>query len=597
MSCPHPILRASSAGGVCPICGPERKGKAKRKALVDAFAAGRASTALPPGRDASAKAAERPGLAAFHVSRAVEAYTGPSRVRVPTTRLTRTAVEAALERVNAARRARAARASLAEFVRAGWHVLHPGEALEWNWHMRAVCDHVQFLLDELIKARRDPAYKMRLQNLLVNIPPRSAKTMIVGVFAPVWIWLHDPTLTIRYCSGNPRVVTIASRASRDLLDSAWFRENFAIDWEVRDDADAIGLYQNTKSGQRHSTSFQAKITGEGTDIIIIDDPHDAKDAYSDAKRQEVLDKWDTAIRNRVRSAKRCARIGIMQRLHENDWSGHVLAKSALAGADGVGRWEHVLIAQEFEEARPPSIIGWCDPRDTIGALMHAERFTREIIENEKVELGSYGYAGQHQQRPAPLDGGLFKKSWWGRFSLTSMPARFDRILISVDSSFGSIDEKASRVAIIVVGQLGRFRYVLDNETRVRTFLETKAAIIAMLAKWNQVQPVHTVLIELKANGSSVIETLQTTHGLSGVIGFDPQRDSKTARAMAIQPFVEAHDVLIPDEAHWRDTFIHEFAVFPNGAHDDQVDALSQALIHMRGSVGAARLIMMATGAA
>lgn len=594
MTCPHKILASNSPGGVCPICGKRPRGRPKIS-LVEAFAMGR-DVAVATGTTRSCAQDEK-DLELFRLQRKLRLEAearakaaAPPKVKAPK-RTTRAQVADRLDQVDAELLRRSMRKSLAEFVRAGWHVLHPGEELEWNWHMQAVCDHVQFVIEELIKARRDPAYVMRVQNLLINIPPRSAKTMIVGVFAPVWVWLHDPTITIRYCSSNPRVVSSSSRASRDLIDSAWLRENFAPTWDVRSDIDAVGLYENTERGKRVSSSFNQKVTGEGTDIIIVDDPHDAKDAYSDTIRGAALTKWDSALRNRVRSAIRCVRIGIMQRLHENDWAGHVMSKSALVGAESVGRWECVVIRQEFESADPPSMIGWVDPRTEPGELMHPSRFPRDVVENEKVELGSYGYAGQHQQRPAPLDGGIFKKSWWGSYKPHDLP-RFDRILITVDSSFGSIDEKASRVSILVIGQLGRFRYVLDNETRVRTFLETKAAILAMLAKWSQVQPVYTVLIELKANGSSVIETLQTTHGLSGVIGFDPQRDSKTARAMAIQPSVQAHDVLLPEGMPWVEPFKHEFAVFPNGSHDDQVDALSQALIYMRGSVGAARLIAM-----
>lgn len=509
-----------------------------------------------------------------------------------------------------ATRAEAARRSLREFVRQAWHVLEPTRPLLWSWHIEVVADHVQALLKELVRARRDPTYRMQVQDLLINVPPRSMKTLVCGVFAPAWIWLDDPSLKIRYMSGNPRVVSQASRASRDLIASDWYQRTFQPEWSVRGDIDAVGLYTNTARGERHSSTFDARVTGEGTDVIFIDDPVDASDANSDAVREHVNARYDEAIANRVNDPLRCARVGIMQRLHEQDWSGHVLS------AEG-STWRHLKIPMEYEARNPcpcrdcvagETVFGWSDPRTTPGEVLHPERFPPEVVKAEKTRLGSYGYAGQHQQRPSAATGGTFKKAWW-RFwkpdgtgadvsprpegcyegPARPVPDRFDRVVISLDANFKGVQAKGNDpVVFVVVGCKGADRFVLDRVRLFVGFTETLAAFRLLVKKFPKA---YRKLVEEKANGAAIIESLQAEIG--GIIPIDPE-GGKQARASAVAPQVESGNVYLPDGAPWLDEWVDEFATFPKGTHDDQVDALSQALLELLTSDSAARLRSLAT---
>lgn len=596
-ACPHPLL--SKAPGGCPVC--------PRAPLWPLTPDPISSDMATPYLSKKGKLrVPRRAPSRYVPTPEVKEIERRAREQPSSTVLDGKAASELLQRARAER----SRRSLAEFIRNGWHVLHPGEKLRWSWHMEVVADHVQAMLEDLIRARTDETFTQRTRNLLINIPPRSAKTMIVSVFAPVWAWLHDPTLKIRCISGNPRVTNNSSRASRDLIDSSWFKEWFTPKWSIRSDADGIEFYKNSARGERHSSTFNAKITGEGTDVIIVDDPHDAKEVMSDVLREAVLEKWDGSIRNRVNDGMRCVRIGVMQRLHQEDWSGHVLGKHA----EGVGSWEHVLTPQEYECvpactcascSRGHSFLGWKDPRTDEGELLHPDRFPAEFLETEKIELGSYGYAGQHQQRPAPADGGMFKKAWW-RFwkpdgteapaaprprGCYEGPARalpaLDWIVVSIDATFGK-STTSDYVGALVIGGSKADRFVLHNATRRLTFTETTALIRSLVAMFPKCT---RVLVEKKANGDAILDVLGSE--IPGLIAINPE-GGKESRAAAITPACEAGNVYLLDGAPWLESFIGEFAIFPNGRHDDQVDALSQALIEMTKSVDVMRARMLST---
>lgn len=511
--------------------------------------------------------------------------------------------KAALERLKAP----AARRQLSEFVRQAWHVLHPGKTLEWSWHLDVVCDHVQVVAGYLLRAREQHElgrrWEMPAQNLLINVPPRSLKTEIVGVFLPAWLWLKDPSLHVRYVSGNERVRTATSRMNRDLIGSKWYREAFGVGWHVRSDADAIGLFENTCRGRAYWSSYEQKITGEGTDLIIVDDPLDAQKAPSELERTSVNSAWDMAIENRVNDADRAARIGIMQRLHEEDWSAHVLSKGTWRHVCLPTEYEHPVPAQEEDRSKAPcvcqdcmngkaSFLGAYDRRTNEGEILHPARMSERRLEEERAK-GSLYYAGQHQQRPAPTEGGMFKRIWWGSFD-PATPPRFRRLAIFVDCS-SKKTATGSRTAIGVIGEgwgadSGR-RYVLEVVAKPMDITDMKRVLVGEKRAKDAHAPVDpgsflgrypraALVIEDKAAGSDVIVELKAV-GIN-VIAWDPKNSSKESRAFSSVGVIEAGDVLLARGAAWKDAFLHELSLFPNGKWDDQVDMLSMGLSYFRG---------------
>jgi predicted phage terminase large subunit-like protein len=502
---------------------------------------------------------------------------------------------AALPSLEALRLERARR-SLAWFIREGWHVLEPSTRLQWSWHHDALALHLQGLTEDWLARSRNPAAPMRAQNLLANVPPGSMKSRVVSVYWPAWVWLKAPEWKSIFLSANPRVALRDSVLCRDVLESEWYRQGFRPEWELAADQNSKSLFKNTLGGFRMATGFSSRITGSRADALVVDDPHDASEAASKVARESVVERWRSAVSNRVNSLEDSVRVCIMQRLHEEDLSGAMLAD---------GGWEHLCIPQEWEAPRAckcptcssgVTAYGWSDPRTEPGELLQPERFTRRVLDAERKRLGSYGYAGQHQQRPAPDDGGMFPRRWWRWHALGGVrpvtaggaqvsrpkgctdlppvptPVKWDAVIISLDANFKE-GEDSDPACAVVVGKVGAARYVLHLAK-----CHGLPATLRMMRELVKAYPAARArLVEARANGDAVVSMLRKE--VSGLIPVEPE-GGKDSRAAAFQPSVEAGDWHLPDGAEWVQDYVEEFSTFPAGAHDDAVDATSQAAAYL-----------------
>jgi predicted phage terminase large subunit-like protein len=344
-------------------------------------------------------------------------------------------------------------------------------------------------------------------------------------------------------------------------------------------------FENNRSGYRIATSVGGTATGEGGDRIVCDDPHNVGDVESDGVRKNTIDWFDVVMSTRVNDPRTASKTVVMQRCHQRDLSGHLLEK---------GNFEHLCLPAEYEGSARITSIGFIDPRTGLGELLWPDRFGPEEIATLKISLGSYAAAGQQQQRPSPAGGGIFKRHWFGFWQprdaklppivvrlpdgatqtivAIEAPHFVDEQLQSWDCAFKDLD-----TSDYVVGQVwGRVgaRFLLGDQVRGRMdCLATVKAVRDLTQKWPGSIP---KLIEDKANGSAVIQMLG-----SEILGLLPVNPSggKVARAQAISPLIEAGNVSLPhlDYAPWVNDFIEECVQFPNGAHDDQVDAMTQAI--------------------
>lgn len=503
----------------------------------------------------------------------------------------------ALQRIQAEK----CRRSLAEFVRYGWHVLEAATPLDWNWHVDAVCLHIQSVLEDWIKHQADPSYVQRIQNLLINIPPGTAKSRLVSVMTPAWMWVKHPTWRAIFLSANPRVAMRDSIYCRDVLESDWYRDWFKPEWELAEDQNAKGLYRNTLGGYRQAMGFKSKITGDRADALFVDDPHDASEVESDVIREAVIDRWDSTVSNRVNDLRSSVRIGIMQRLHSADWSGHILKS---------GVWEHLCLPQEYEPKRAKTTkIGWSDPRTEEGELLFPKRFTPEIIQQERARLGSMGYAGQHQQNPVPSEGGVFKHAWFRywrsdsigcvkcagagkigeancpRCSGTGSIARYHLLrkkaahkLVEapdcrrfgiVDLAFSTRTSADYTVITAWAATPDADLVLLDMDRRRFEGPEIVPAIEAMSAKWN----LDYVGIEEVSAQLLVVQFARRT-GLT-VKGLAADRDKRT-RAIPVAIRMEAEQVFMPEGYDQLPIIEAELLEFDRGSHDDIVDNFAYA---------------------
>lgn len=440
-------------------------------------------------------------------------------------------------------------------MRQSWHIVEPGAPLVWNWHIDAVCQHLQAVTDG------------RIKRLIINIPPGHMKSLLVSVFWPAWEWIDQPHLRTLFSSYAMDLAIRDSMRCRDLVQSDWYIRSFDWRWRVkdshwrlRDDQNAKSYFENDQKGFRFSMSVGGRATGFRGNKIVVDDPLNAKEMHSSAARKECLFWWDKVMPTRLNDPRTGAKVIIMQRLHEEDLTGHLLRR---------GGYEHLCLPTEFDPARASSTcIGWSDPRTVPGELLFPEMFNRVVVEGLKVDLGSDGYAGQHGQLPSPAEGGLFKRDWWRYYKVA--PAEFDEMLQSWDMTFKDTDG-SDFVVGQVWGRKGASKYLLDQVRDRMGFSATCQAVVNLSAKWpNAVAK----LIEDKANGPAVIDALSKK--VSGLIAVEPQ-GGKLARAYAAQPEAEAGNVYLPDPsiAPWINDWVEEFAAFPNGLNDDQVDGYSQ----------------------
>jgi predicted phage terminase large subunit-like protein len=453
------------------------------------------------------------------------------------------------------------RRSLAQFVRHAWHILEPGTPLRWNWHIDAVCRVLEAV------SRGD------LRRVIINIPPGTMKSLLVSVFWPAWVWTWRPEWRPLFGSYAIELSMRDSVRCRAVVSSTWYRTTFAPTWQLSGDQNVKSYFENTQRGFRMALSVGSAGTGFRGDAVVVDDPLNAKEAHSEPAREEALTWWTQTMPTRVNDPATGVFVIVMQRLHEEDLTGHMLKS---------GGYAHLCLPMEYEPdlacacGQKPCItgsLGKLDPRTAPGELLFPEMFTREVLAELKRTMGSAVYAGQEGQRPSPAEGGMFKRSWWKRYKVA--PAKFDEVVQSWDFAF-----KETSTSDYVVGQVwgrvGAECWLLDQVRDRMDFTASLAAIEDLSAKWPQAK---AKLIEDKANGSAVITSLKKK--ISGLIEIQPD-GGKQARASAVTPFVEAGNVYIPEAgaAAWASDYVEELAAFPNGANDDQVDCTSQALARL-----------------
>jgi predicted phage terminase large subunit-like protein len=480
------------------------------------------------------------------------------------------------------------RRSLRDFIAAAWPLVEPATPFVSNWHIDVMSDHLE------------AATRGEIKRLVINVPPRHMKSLQVSVFWPAWVWLNHPERRFLYASYAQQLSMTHSVIARRLIGSKGTRpapggpavggllERFGYQglleilfpaaerWALCGDQNQKRRFENTSSGFRLATSVGGTVTGEGGDILVLDDPHKPEEAQSDITRQGVLDWHDGTWATRLNDAGRGVQVIVMQRLHERDLTGHLLER---------GGFQHLCLPAEYEPKHP--FVWPDDPRTEPGEVLWKKKWGYKWLAEKQVELGSYGYAGQYQQRPSPADGGILKRAWWRHHTKLPEPRS---LVISWDMTFKDTDGSDYVVGQLWIRDLGNKFLVAQIRARL-AFTDTLRAVVDLRDYTQKRWPGKSlsILVEDKANGPAVINTLKRK--VPGLIAVDP-KGGKESRAHAVAPEIESGNIYLPSghiaaPAGYEETpteaFVEECASFPNGAHDDQVDAMSQALLRMAGS--------------
>jgi len=272
--------------------------------------------------------------------------------------------------------------------------LNPHTCLATNWHL------------EVIAAKLTAVREGRIRRLIINLPPRHLKSLMASIAFPAWCLGHDPSAQILCVSYAQDLADKLARDCRGILMSAWYRQLFRA--RLAPQRHAVQEFITTRQGYRLATSTGGVLTGRGADIILIDDPLKPEEALSEAQRQACNDWYDHTLYSRQNNKRSGAIVIIMQRLNEDDLIGHVL---------GQEQWEILsfpAIAEKDEEHRIETIL---EPRRFIrrqGEALHPDREPLEVLDRIRRTIGEYNFAGQYQQSPAPLGGGLVKAEWFKR---------------------------------------------------------------------------------------------------------------------------------------------------------------------------------------
>jgi predicted phage terminase large subunit-like protein len=469
--------------------------------------------------------------------------------------------------------------SLRDFVRWAWQIIEPGTPLVWNWHLDAICEHVEALLRGTLGK----------QNLMVLVPPGFAKSTVVSVCAPAWMWITQPSWRAMLASGNERVSTRDSLKRRNLIDSGPYRRAFTPQWRLSPDANQKTRYENTVRGFHQALSSGQRVTGDRADHLSIDDPSDAATIHSEAEREAVERWFFEAFANRLANMQTGTRSLIMQRLHSIDLAGLIIEREG-------NSWEVVTVPQEWDEKRRiVTSLGWTDPRTQDGELAFPERYPGHVIEAERVRLGRSAFASQHQQEPFDAAGEIFRPDAINLWPAGIPMPLFTRVIESIDTAF-SIKTTADYSVILELGEFDRGVMVMSCLRQRLEYPQLKEAAVHLASKGG----VSAVLIEDKASGQSLVQDLRQSTRLP-VIPIKVDTD-KISRAHVIVPSVEAGRIFAPADAPWLQDFLKELAAFPKGAHDDIVDAFTQGVSYLLlrsldGVLIQPKLIRAAVGAA
>src|SRR5216684_960261 len=442
------------------------------------------------------------------------------------------------------------RSDLGYFAERCFFELNPQTAFAMNWHI------------EVIAAKLTAVRQGKIRRLIINLPPRHLKSLMASIAFPAYCLGHDSSAQILCVSYAQELADKLARDCRSIMMSPWYRQIFPT--RLAPHRQAVQEFITTRQGYRLATSNGGVLTGRGADLILIDDPLKPEEALSEALRKAANEWYDHTLYSRQNDKQHGAIVIIMQRLHEDDLIGHVLGQEP---------WEVLSFPAiaEAEEAHQIETI-WgprCFARRP-GEALHPDREPLETLEHIRRTIGEYNFAGQYQQSPAPLGGGLVKAEWFKRYGANERPESFDRILQSWDTA-----NKATELSDFSVcttwGLKGKDFYLLNV---LRKRLEYPALKRAVREQHSQFDA-DVVLIEDKASGTQLIQEL-IADGFHRVTRYKPECD-KIMRLHAQTAIIENGFVHLPDAAPWLAEYLHEMTVFPKGKHDDQVDSTAQFL--------------------
>lgn len=451
--------------------------------------------------------------------------------------------------------------SLVDFVKMAWHVIEPGQPYIHGIHVEKVCEHLEAVT------------KGQINRLLINIPPGTMKSTLCGVFWPMWEW-GPKKMPYHRIIGASHALNLATRDNlrcRRLVFSQWFQERWPI--TLTKDQDTKIKFENMSTGWRAAMASSAMI-GERGDRVLLDDPHSVEGAFSDLERETTLRWFTETVPTRLNNPDRSAIVVIMQRLHERDVSGYIIAENL--------GYDHLMLPMRFEKDRKcRTAIGFEDWRIEEGELLFPERFPEEVVKRDEIAMTEVVAAGQFQQRPAPRGGRMFQIE---KIKIAIAPNMFFKTVRYWDKAGTEGGGKRTSGCKMALGTDGKLWILHVKKGQWGT--DKREAFIKQIAFTDGVM---TRIYVEQEPGSAGKESAEST--VRNLIGFicegDRPTGDKVTRAEPLSVQIAIGNVYLAQDAQddpWNKDFLNELELFPASRFKDQVDSASGALSKLTSDV-------------
>lgn len=482
-------------------------------------------------------------------------------------------------------------ASFLLFVERAWPIIEGNAPFVYGWHVQAICEHLEAL------------YRLEINRLLINCPPRVGKSNVCSVLYCAWVWTQEPHLRFLYSSYAQSLAVRDSVKCRRLIQSNWYQGYWGDKFRLMGDVNNKLRFDNNKTGYRIASSVGGSNTGEGAHFEIEDDPNNVLTSDSEVIRTSTNEWHDFVMSSRHSGTMdQFRRLVVQQRTHEMDVTGNILAKDD-------ARWIHLCLPMEFEKGRRCKTIplrntngkSWQDPRKKEGELLWPQGIDEEhlyLFKTKDFHNDSYRIAGQLQQRPSPAGGGILKEEWFKPWKQKDLP-EFEYIMQSWDTALTSgekscysacttwgIFKDKGGINNIMLLSLFREKVEYPELRKIATRLANNYEDVYLDEPILGKNPPHLILIEAKVSGYSLLADLMRAN--LPVMRFDPgKHGDKIGRCRLVSHLIENGLVWLPTEfpkcefyTADSEMFLEAAITFPNAESNDIIDSMSQAFIRL-----------------
>lgn len=423
-----------------------------------------------------------------------------------------------------------------------------GETFKANWHLEAI----GYVLSEVAAGRR--------RRQIIEVPPRSLKSIAASVAFPAWLLGHDPTAKIMCVSYSQNLADRLAAMCRQVMKSNWYAEAFQAT-RISPTKDTESYFRTTAGGYRDATSIGGTLTGKGAALIILDDPAKPDEMMSQAQRESIIRWYDQTLVSRLNNKATDKIVLVMQRLHLDDLAGHVRSS---------GTWEALTLPAigTGDEAIP---LGRGRAHQRVkGDLLDPVREPMDVLMQLKQSMGAYAFSAQYQQQPVPPDSSIVEWDWFRPASAVPTSVTFVQ---SWDCA-SKATEFADYSVCTTWAMQGKKVYLVDVFRQKLPFPELYRAVCQRAYEWRPKE----LLIEDSSAGTAIIQNLRYDRPMNipQPKRITPNGDKQT-RLHVVSAIIERGQVYLPERAAWLDAFREELVQFPYGRHDDQVDSMTQFL--------------------